>query len=388
MSKLCIIRGFPHRTHDKGSFVNAHEDYLSGDKVVLDGYYPSFTFNGRNILYFFSARPRLEKLKRLLPQFLYDRCVERHRSSPARIHDSLKAFFETHHVDVVLAEFGNVGADICEHTQKLGIPLIVHFHGHDAHRSSVVSEYHEKYLRMFKSAFQIITVSRFMTDALIAMGADPAKITLNPYGPQEIFFDNNSTFDETIVGIGRFTDIKAPHLTLLAFQKVLKSCPNAKLVMGGHGELLEACQTLALALGITESVTLTGALKHEEVMPLVSKARCFVQHSVVPSYGDAEGTPVAILEAQAAGLPVVATRHAGIVDAVVDGSTGFLVEERDIDGMAGRLIKLLQDKELAQRMGQNARQHIQKNFSIRRHLDCIDGLVSKAREKSPVGSRQ
>lgn len=376
---LCIIRGFPHRTQEKGSFVNAHEDYLFGDKVVLDGYYPSFTFNGRNILYFFSARPRLEKLKRLLPQFLYDRCVERHRSSPARIHDSLKAFFETYHVDVVLAEFGNVGADICEHTQKLSIPLIVHFHGHDAHRSSVVSEYREKYQRMFRSAFQIITVSRFMTDALIAMGADPAKITLNPYGPQEIFFDNNSTFSETIVGVGRFTDIKAPHLTLLAFQKVLKSCPNAKLVMGGHGELLEACQTLALALGIAESVMLTGALKHEEVMPLFSRARCFVQHSVVPSYGDAEGTPVAILEAQAAGLPVVATRHAGIVDAVVDGSTGFLVEERDIDGMADRLVRLLQDKELAQRMGQNARQHIQKNFSIRRHLDGIDNVVARAR---------
>ena len=63
-----------------------------------------------------------------------------------------------------------------------------------------------------------------------------------------------------------------------------------------------------------------GALNHEEVMPLFSNARCFVQHSVVPSYGDAEGTPVAILEAQAAGLPAVATRHAGIVDAVVDGS--------------------------------------------------------------------
>ena len=123
-----------------------------------------------------------------------------------------------------------------------------------------------------------------------------------------------------------------------------------------------------------------GALNHEEVMPLFSNARCFVQHSVVPSYGDAEGTPVAILEAQAAGLPAVATRHAGIVDAVVDGSTGYLVEELDIDGMADRLTRLLQDKELAQRMGKNAREHIQKNFSIRRHLDCIDDVVARARK--------
>lgn len=379
-NRLCIVRGFAQRTEHKGSFVNAHEDLLTGAKVILDGYYPGYTFQGRNIQYFFSTTPWREKLKRLLPYTLYYRLVERHRNSPEKVNDALQSFFQTYNVDVVLAEFGNVGADICEHTEKLGIPLIVHFHGHDAHRSSVVTEYREKYRRMFDAAFRIITVSRYMTNALIALGANPNKIVLNPYGPQEMFFDNTSTFDEVVVGVGRFTDIKAPHLTLLAFQKVLHACPNAKLVMGGHGELLEACQSLAMTLGIADRVQLTGALNHEDVIHLFGKARCFVQHSVVPSYGDAEGTPVAILEAQAAGLPVVATRHAGIVDAVVDGSTGYLVEERDIDGMAERLVRLLRNKELAQRMGENARKHIQTNFSIRRHLDCIDNVVAQARE--------
>ncbi len=380
MSTLGIIRGFPHRTENKGSFVNAHEDLLAGSKVVLDGYYPGYTFEGRNIQYFFSTTPWREKLKRLLPYVLYHRVVEQHRNSPERVHDALQAFFQTHDVDVVLAEFGNVGADICAHTRDMGIPLIVHFHGHDAHRSSVIAEYREKYQQMFEAAFQIITVSQYMTDALIALGAHPDKITLNPYGPQENFFDNESTFEEIIVGVGRFTDIKAPHLTLLAFQKVLKACPNATLIMGGHGELLEACQTLATTLGIADRVQLTGALRHDDVIRVFGKARCFVQHSVIPSYGDAEGTPVAILEAQAAGLPVVATRHAGIVDAVVDGTTGYLVDERDVDGMAERLIALLKDRQAAIEMGHNARKHIRNKYSIGRHIACIDRVIAQARE--------
>jgi colanic acid/amylovoran biosynthesis glycosyltransferase len=149
--------------------------------------------------------------------------------------------------------------------------------------------------------------------------------------------------------------------------------------MGGHGELLEACQTLAIALGIDNRVQFLGALRHEQVMPLFAKACCFVQHSVQPTYGDAEGTPVAILEAGAAGLPVVSTRHAGIQDAVIDGETGFLVEERDIDGMANAMVALLKDKALARAMGENAREHIQKNYNIDQHLSCIDGLLEQAR---------
>lgn len=359
--------------------MNAHVDSLCGEKVVLDGYYPDFSYRGRNILHFFSTHPRREKILRLLPQFLYDRVVERHRRSSTRVHDALQAFFNTHDVDVVLAEFGNVGADICEHTHRLGIPLIVHFHGHDAHRSSVVSEYFEKYQRMFKVAFRIITVSQYMTDALTKMGADPEKITLNPYGPNESFFDNESTFDDVVVAVGRFTDIKAPHLTLLAFQRVLQTCPNVKLVMGGHGELLEACQTLVKAIGIESSVVFPGALRHDQVPEIFSNACCFVQHSVVPTYGDAEGTPVAILEAAAAGLPVVSTRHAGIRDAVIHEESGFLVDERDVEGMANAILTLVTNKELCRKMGASGRAHIRGHYSIERHLGCIDAIIAEAR---------
>ena len=383
---LCILQGSDDFW--SSSFVRAHSEFLQGKKVVLQGYYPDLKHNGRSIRYFYETQSLRKKLWKLSPHLLYYRYVTAWEETFDGRHDAIEGFMRQHKVDVILAEFGIHGCTMTPHAKKLGIPLVVHFHGHDAHRDPLLVDFLDRYREMFDYASSVISVSRFMSDKLIRMGCPAEKIVFNPYGPRDSFFDNQSTYDDVVLAIGRFTDIKAPHLTILAFQKVLQQFPQATLVMGGHGELLEACQTLALALGIDSQIKFLGPLRHEQVMPLFSKACCFVQHSVQPTYGDAEGTPVAILEAGAAGLPVVSTRHAGIRDAVIDGETGFLVEERDIDSMAEAMIRLLSDKSLCRNMGERAREHIRSNYNIDRHLSCIDGLIEEARKKSSVGSRQ
>jgi glycosyltransferase involved in cell wall biosynthesis len=108
------------------------------------------------------------------------------------------------------------------------------------------------------------------------------------------------------------------------------------------------------------------------------KARCFVQHSVEASNGDSEGTPVGILEAGASSLPVVATRHAGIPDVVVEGQTGFLVDERDTTAMAAQMLRLAQDSELAARLGSAARLHVERNFSQEQSLDRLWTIIESA----------
>ena len=133
---------------------------------------------------------------------------------------------------------------------------------------------------------------------------------------------------------------KAPHLVLATFARVLRECPDARLHFIGDGALLGVCRDLAAALGIDHAVTFLGAQPHDIVEREMRQARALVQHSVIASNGDSEGTPVAILEAGAMGLPVVATRHAGIPDVVADGVTGFLVEERDVCGMATHMLAL------------------------------------------------
>jgi len=373
----CIIQGI--NEFHSSSFIRAHIKYLAGEKVALTNYYPQLAYEGREIRYFYSKRPLLKKLKKLMPHWLYHRYVTLWEESYAGRHDAISGFIADHNIDVILAEFGIHGSNITPHARDLGIPLIVHFHGHDAHRDPLLAEYKERYKDMFEYAYKLISVSHFMTEKLIRMGADESKIVYNPYGPRESFFENESDYRKTFLAIGRFTDIKAPYLTLMAFKQVLDTHPDTKLVMGGNGELLETCKTLARMWGVESKVLFPGALRHEEVIELFSNACCFIQHSVMPTYGDAEGTPVAILEAGAAALPVISTRHAGIPDAVLHGKTGFLVEERDVDGMAHYMRILVEDQGLCKKMGAIARDHIKINYNIERHISCIDELINEAR---------
>src|SRR5690606_2027114 len=82
-----------------------------------------------------------------------------------------------------------------------------------------------------------------------------------------------------------------------------------------------------------------------------------------PGTGDEEGLPVAILEAMASGLPVVSTRHAGIPEAVIEGTTGYLVDEGDTAGMAAHVVRLARDAELRRRMGHAGWQRALQSFS-------------------------
>lgn len=376
---LCIVGVDGNRVLK--DFVRAHVELLRGPTVTMEHWYPDFTHEGRTIRYFYSNKPVITRAKKLLPQFLYGRAVTRNELSDASVNDAMTAFLRRKHVDVVLAEFGPNGADILPHARNLGLPLIVHFHGHDAHRRAVVDQYAERYKAMFDYAFRIVSVSRAMTEALVALGADRSRIVFNPYGPRDTFFDIQPRYGKTVISLGRFTDIKANYLSLAAFRQALVHHPDAKLVMAGDGELLETCRTLARTWGIEKSVSFPGAVPHADAAAFYASGSMFIQHSVTPSYGDAEGTPVTILEASAAGLPVVSTRHAGITQAVVDGVTGYLVGERDVDGMERSISNLLDDIEQQKMMGSAARDHIRRNYSLSQHIGVLQELIDSARER-------
>ena len=361
-------------------FVRAHVEYLNGEKILIDHWYPDYKHDDKTIRVFYKTRRFLEEAGKILPHAVYSR-VARTAQSERDIDDAYANFFRQKKVDVILAEFGSNGANIYPHAKRLGIPLIVHFHGHDAHRSSEVNAYRDRYRRMFEYAFRIVSVSRVMTKALIEMGADPSRIVYDPYGPRDDFYEVEPKYNRNILFLGRFTDIKANYLVLDAFRKVLDEHRDATLTMVGSGELLETCKTLARAWGIEQSVNFPGSVNHAETRRFFENACMFVQHSVTPSYGDAEGTPVTILEAEAAGLPVVSTRHAGISEAVVHGRTGYLVEERDINGMARYMSGLLSNRDDCVAMGARARQHIKKNYSMKRHIGILQELIDAAREK-------
>jgi colanic acid/amylovoran biosynthesis glycosyltransferase len=159
---------------------------------------------------------------------------------------------------------------------------------------------------------------------------------------------------------------------------VLERVPDAKLVMVGDGPLRPAVERLIAALRVQDRVHLLGAQDHAHVAELMRRAAVFTQHSVIAANGDREGTPVVVLEAGAAGVPVVATRHEGIAEAVIDGETGLLVEEGDVDGMASAVADLLSDQERARRLGQAARSRIEEKYSIEASIDGLWAILERA----------
>ncbi|NJL05375.1 MAG: glycosyltransferase [Chloroflexaceae bacterium] len=298
---------------------------------------------------------------------------------------AVKHFLRHHNVDVVLAEYGVNGVAVLDACIASQIPLVVHFHGYDAFQAQTLAEYARAYQRMFAYATGIIAVSRAMEQQLIQLGAPAEHITYTPCGVDVQMFSpaDPANAPPHFVAVGRFVEKKAPYLTILAFQQVLHECPAARLTMIGDGPLWEACRQMVASLGMEHAVTLHGVRPHADIVTAMQQARAFVQHSLRPSSGDSEGTPVAVLEAGASSLPVVATRHAGIKDVVIDGETGLLVDEGDVAGMAAHMLTLANDPQYAGQLGRKARAHIVAHFSMEQYLACVQAALHRAGQEDP-----
>ncbi len=282
-------------------------------------------------------------------------------------------------IEVLLAEYGVVGAYIYKTCQKLGIKLVIHFHGYDASMYSVILRLGNRYRQMFEVATRVVAVSEEMKNDLIILGCDPQKIDVNPYGPNEEFTNVIPNYQSNnIVSVGRFTEKKAPDVMIKAFARVLKAFPEARLRMIGDGELKKSCEDLVVELGLADQIEFLGLLSKDHICKVFEDSSIFVQHSVQASSGDKEGSPVAIMEAAAAGLPIVSTRHAGIRETVIEEETGYLCNEHDVQSFSDNLKKLLESKNRREQMGNAGRVHIKTNFSRQKHIGFLNNIVSNA----------
>jgi colanic acid/amylovoran biosynthesis glycosyltransferase len=293
-------------------------------------------------------------------------------------YDEFKLFesFKKNRINVVLAHYGPTGEAIWPVCKALSIPLIVHFHGYDAGINEVISR-HNSYRNVFTHASKIISVSKAMNEKLIDLGCPKEKLVYNVYGPDDAFLDLNCSKDTSLfLGVGRFTDKKAPYYTILAFSKVLKVYPDARLVLAGDGPLLNTCKNLVRYMKLEQEIDFPGAISPDAFRKYLGSAVAFVQHSIVAENGDWEGTPVSVLEASAAGLPVISTKHAGIPDVIEDGVTGILVEEHEVEDMADAMMRLLYSPIEARNLGKNGKEKIRSSFSMNRHINELAKIIN------------
>jgi glycosyltransferase involved in cell wall biosynthesis len=355
------------------SFVQTHVKHLPGQVIAIAGFLPH---EGSRPVLSQAVQARLaRKMRRIVTGKGWDDEITR----------SYAAVFRR--ASVVLAEFGPTGVRVLPACMLTRVPLVVHFHGYDASVSDVLQQFSQRYKFMFSRAAAVISVSRKMHERLLSLGAPPERTFYIPYGIDcERFVPLEAAGHDpgVILTAGRFVDKKAPHLTILSFANVVNQQPFARLRMIGDGPLLGACRDLVRALRIEHAVEFIGSQPHDTIRMEMQRASVFAQHSVEAANGDSEGTPLAILEACATGLPVVATNHAGIADSVIHAETGFLVEERDIDGMAQAMLALLRDPALARRFGAAARRRILGAFSQPEQIKKLSLVLEDAAGLSSV----
>ena len=290
---------------------------------------------------------------------------------------NLIRYLKRKNIDLIIANYGQSGAEMTNAAKELGIPMIVHFHGYDASVNEVLQNYKVKYALMFEYAIAIIVVSEEMKKKIIGLGCLSDKVHLLRYAPAERFLKVSPDYNSNqVLAIGRFVEKKAPYLSLLAMMKVEEKRPEIKIKFIGDGPLLAICKDIAEGLNL-KCVDFAGVLSPDEIALEMGRSFCFIQHSITASNGNKEGTPVAILEAMASGIPIVSTFHAGIPDVIQNGINGYLVEEKDIEGMVNAIIKLYDDRELAKEMGLMNKNYVMSFQSQEKYSSDWNRLIEK-----------
>ena len=350
----------PNQNPYSETFIQAHKKNLKG-----------------KIFYYYGAGNQIKLENDTLKNTLLDR-------SQFKLFKRLSYFWKVkllkslrdNKIDSILIEYGNHAHNLLPLLKKLEIPFVVHFHGYDASVNSVV-ETCNNYKDVFNLANKVIVVSNVMKQKIENMGCTKNKIVLSTYGPNDLFFNIKPTFSKKqFISIGRFVEKKAPNLLILAFSKVVARYPSYVLKMAGDGVLLNDCKNLVTNLGIGNNVQFMGVVTPELYRNELQNSLAFVQHSITADNGDMEGTPLAVLEASAAGVPVVSTYHAGIPDVIIHEQTGLLCEEKDVQKMAENLIELIENKELATRLGANGKARIKNEFNMSLHISKIQKTLN------------
>lgn len=290
-------------------------------------------------------------------------------------------------VRVVMAEYLDESLPWVEILAGSDIRLFVHAHGYDVSERLRDPAYRSAYTR-YASAADIVTMSEYSRDALLQIGLPPDKVHVIHYGVDvpDVLTPRPPVCPVRLLAVGRMVAKKGPLLLLKSYRRAVAFDPRLHLDYVGDGPLMPQVRQFVEREGLA-SVILHGSLPHEVVTQLMASAHVFVQHSVVDEMtGNEEGLPVAILEAMAAGVPVVATRHAGIPEAVRHGETGFLVNQGDVVAMSQYIALLASNPTQRAAMGRAAWRLASDCFTWSRERFRLLQLLGLAAEDGATAS--
>jgi colanic acid/amylovoran biosynthesis glycosyltransferase len=294
------------------------------------------------------------------------------------------------HADVLHVYFGHTGVHLLPFLKQWPRASVVSFHGMDVQTRAHDPSYEQRLRELLQTTTFVLARSHSLQERLLALGCPPEKLRLNRTGiPLQQFPQVQRVPPQDgawrLVQACRLIEKKGLDDALRAFAELRRVHPQASFTIAGEGPLLASLQALSAQLGIADAVHFPGFLKGSALSDLYQQSHLFVHPSRMTEDQNQEGIPNSMLEAMATGLPVVATLHGGIPEAVRHGVTGLLSAERDVTALAQSLKELTQDPARWSRMGAAAAEDVLDHFESRAQIAKLEAVYDEALACHPHG---
>ena len=323
-------------------------------------------------------------LNRVINKQLLDRPMLR----TMRETSQLRGEFEERGCSLLHLFFGNVAVQLLPTLRdpRRSWPVVVSFHGADVLVELDRPAHLAATREVFGRATLILARSQSLVEVLAQQGCPREKIRLNRTGIPLDGFPYVRRMDPAgkfhLFQACRLIEKKGLPTTLRAFARFAQAFPESRLTVAGEGPLEASLRHLAMSLGVADRVTFAGFLDQDALRRALYASHFFLHPSETGRDGNQEGVPNSLLEAMATGLPVFATTHGGIPEAVAHGVSGWLVPEGDGEALGRALVEWAEAPERLAAMGEAAARSVAENFELhaqaRKLEDCYFEALATA----------
>jgi len=298
---------------------------------------------------------------------------------------------------LVHAHFASDGINAIPIAERLKLPLVVSFLGSDATINDTYMKrlnwsqrrYVDQKPILAKKATQFVVPSEYIKSRIIKQGFPEDKISVIHHGVNLNQFNSQSHSPEWghIVYVGRLVPVKGLNYLIEALTLVKRKFPEAKLSIIGDGPMRKPYEQLARnRLG--SGYTFLGSQPHNVVKEYLERAYLFCMPSSTMPDGQAEALGLVFIEAHAMGVPVASFASGGIPEVVKDGETGFLVPEKDVMALAKSIEVLLENPDQRQKMGEQARAHVEKLFDLEKQNAELESVYDEVINRTDAHAQQ
>lgn len=299
----------------------------------------------------------------------------------------LSMIIKNKQIDIIHAHYGPIGWHYRKIAEKLNKPFIISFYGYDYEYLPYTQPiWKKRYQELFKQANLILCEGSNGGSILKKMGCPKEKIIISKLGVNvsniPYFKREKKEHNLKLIQIATFTEKKGHIYTVKAFIKALKECPNMSLTLVGSNFQKGIKENIIKEIAqnnIKDKITCIDHIDYDELYSFLKEFQVFIHPSCYSNTMDCEGgAPVVLLDAQATGMPIISTTHCDIPEEVINGKTGILVPEKNIDKLAEEIKAFYEmDQKIYDEFSINARNHIETNYNAQTNALNLYKIYSK-----------